>query len=103
MIIAEVVGNVVATQKFHLLDGKKLLLVQPITLDGKPSGSPKVAVDSVGAGTGEIVFVVEGSSARMAVQPENKVPVDTAIIAIIDTIEKDGQIIFRKNPEKIDK
>lgn len=100
MVIGEVIGNVVATQKFHLLDGKKLLLVQPISLEGKPQGSPRVAVDSVGAGAGEIVFIVEGSSARMAVPPENKVPVDTAIIAIIDSIEKDGTIIFRKNPEK---
>ena len=100
MVIAQVIGNVVATQKYHLLDGNKLLLVQPVTVDGKPQGSPKVAIDAVGAGSGEIVFVVEGSSARMAVKPENKVPVDCTIIAIIDSIEKDGKIIFRKNPEK---
>lgn len=97
MVIAEVIGNVVATQKFHLLDGKKLLLVQPVSIEGKPQGSAKIAVDSVGAGTGEIVFLVEGSSARMAVPPENKVPVDAAIIAIIDTIEKDGTITYKKN------
>lgn len=100
MVIAEVIGNVVATQKYHLLDGKKLLIIQPVSVDGKPQGSPKVAVDSVGAGAGEIVFVVEGSSARMAVKPESKVPVDCTIIAIIDLMEKDGKIVYRKNPEK---
>ncbi len=97
MLIAQVIGNVVATQKFHLLDGKKLLLVQPVTVDGSPQGAPKVAVDSVGAGSGELVFLVEGSSARMAVPPENKVPVDCAIIAIIDSMEKDGKIVFSKS------
>ncbi len=100
MVIAQVIGNVVATHKYHLLDGKKLLLIQPISVEGKPKGDPKVAVDSVGAGTGETVFVVEGSSARMAVKPENKVPVDCSIIAIIDTMEKDGTIVYRKNPVK---
>jgi len=96
MQIAEVVGNVVATQKVKLLDGQKLMLVQARELDGKLTGSHKVAVDSVGAGIGEVVFLVEGSSARLAQSEDGKSPIDCAIVGIIDSIEANGRIIFKK-------
>ncbi len=99
MQIARVIGNVVATRKVDKIMRYKLMVVEPIDLAGKPSGKHIVAVDAVQAGPGEIVFLVEGSSARMAV-PEKDVPIDTAIIAIIDSIERDGKIVFRKTVQE---
>lgn len=99
MQIARVIGNVVATRKVDKIMRYKLLVVEPVDLTGKPSGKHMVAIDAVQAGPGEIVFIVEGSSARMAV-PEKDVPIDTAIIAIIDAIERDGKIVFRKTVEE---
>jgi len=96
MQIAEVIGNVVATQKVRQLEGQKLMLVQAREIDGKLTGSHKVAVDSVGAGIGEVVFLVEGSSARLAQSEDGKAPIDCAIIGIIDSIEANGTIIFKK-------
>lgn len=96
MQIARVIGNVVATRKVDKIRNYKLLVVEPVDLTGKPSGKHLIAIDSVQAGPDEIVFIVEGSSARMAVA-EKDVPIDTAIIAIIDSIERDGKIVFKKS------
>jgi len=89
MILAKVVGNVVATRKDEKLVGSKLLVVQPVEPDGNPRGSLVIARDTVGAGSGETVIVVQGSSARMARQSKDA-PVDAAIIAIVDEVQRDG-------------
>ena len=86
MIIGRIIGNIVATRKDPRLEGKKLLLVRPITLRGEDESNYLVAVDTVGAGFRERVLVVSGSSARMAEGLKDR-PVDAAIIGIIDTIE----------------
>lgn len=99
MLFARVVGNVVCTRKDDKLVGTKLLMVQPVGLDDKPRGNILVAVDSVGAGEGELVLIVQGSSARQTTRTENN-PVDCTIFAIVDTIEKDGKTIFRKIENK---
>lgn len=99
MQLAKVTGNLVATRKVAHYVGCKLMIVQPVSLDGKPEGGEKVAADVVGAGIGETVFLVEGSSARMAM-PQDGVPVDCAIIAIVDEIEKNGKTVFSKGGEK---
>ena len=83
MIVAKVIGTVVATRKVSKLSGYKLLLVQPLNLEKEPEGKPLVAVDAVGSGAGEIVLLVSGSSARLAVEEEG-VPIDAGIIGIID-------------------
>jgi microcompartment protein CcmK/EutM len=88
MIIARVVGTVVATRKDPRLEGKKLLVLKPVTPDGKDESGYVVAVDTVGAGFRETVLAVSGSSARMAEGCKDK-PVDTAIIAIVDNISLD--------------
>jgi len=98
MLFARVIGNVVCTRKDEKLNGSKLLLVQPVDIDGKPKGNPLVAIDVVGAGEGELVLIVQGSSARQTKRTEGN-PVDCAIFAIVDTIEKDGKIIFRKKDD----
>ncbi|MEE3203347.1 MAG: EutN/CcmL family microcompartment protein [Acidobacteriota bacterium] len=89
MILAKVVGTVVATRKDERLVGQKLLLAQPLNATGEPQGSHLVAVDTVDAGAGETVLIVSGSSARMAVDLKDS-PVDAAIVGIVDTIEVDS-------------
>ncbi|GAA0721180.1 EutN/CcmL family microcompartment protein [Clostridium malenominatum] len=85
MYIAKVIGNVVTTQKNENLMGKKLLIVQPLDIKYLPQGECEVAVDSVGAGEGEIVLVVSGSSAKGVFDSPNS-PIDRAIVAIVDSI-----------------
>ncbi len=98
MIFAKVVGTVVCTLKDEKLVGTKLLLVQPVDLGRQPKGNPIVAVDAVGAGEGELVLLVQGSSARQTVRTESR-PVDCAIFAIVDTVEKEGKTLFHKGQE----
>ncbi|HNW90241.1 MAG TPA: EutN/CcmL family microcompartment protein [Bacteroidales bacterium] len=97
MILAKVIGTVISTQKDQKMEGIKFLLLEkidPVTMQGK--NDFVVSMDSVGAGPGEIVFYVSGSSARFTNVTEGR-PTDSAIIAIVDYIEKDGEYTFRKN------
>ncbi len=87
MLIARVIGTVVATRKHQRLVGYKIQIVQPLDPHrGKPCGNPLVAVDVVGAGVGERVMVVQGSGARYATK-DAEGPVDATIIGIIDEID----------------
>ncbi len=97
MFLARVTGNVVSTQKTELLTGRKLLVVEPVDfVEQKGDGKPLVAVDSVGAGEGEIVLVVQGSSARLT-ETTNDTPCDATIMAIVDYIEIEGRRTFAKS------
>ena len=98
MIFARVTGTVVCTLKDEKLVGSKLLLVQPVDLSGSSKGSPLVAVDSVGAGEGELVLIVQGSSARQTTRTEGR-PVDAVIFAIVDTVEQNGKTAFKKSED----
>ena len=99
MFLAKVEGSVVATKKDPNMSGRKLLLLRPQLVDDKdptkfkPGANTIVAVDSVGAGVGEMVMFCQGSSARMA--PNMKeCPVDAVIIGIVDTVDVFGKQIF---------
>ena len=96
MILARVVGTVVSSHKSEKIAGIPFLLVEkidPETLRGKKEYT--VAMDAVGAGVGDIIFFVSGSSARLTAVTEGK-PSDAAIIAIVDAIEKEGRITYQK-------
>ncbi|MFP4498809.1 MAG: EutN/CcmL family microcompartment protein [Vulcanimicrobiota bacterium] len=95
MKFAKVTGNVVSTQKDQNAEGWKMLLVQPLDINFKPKGDPMVAVDAVGAGVDEMVLICSGSSARQTDITKNK-PCDLVIMGIIDSVEQEGEIIFRK-------
>lgn len=95
MLFARVIGNVVCTRKDEKLVGTKLLLVQPVDTSGASKGNPLVAVDAVGSGTGELVLIVQGSSARQTRQTEGN-PVDCTIFGVVDTIEQEGRQVFSK-------
>ena len=86
MQLARVIGTVVATRKDARLEGYKLLVVRLQSAEGKDESAYVVAVDTVGAGAGERVLLVQGSSARMARDAQDK-PVDAAIVGIVDTVE----------------
>ena len=83
MQLARVIGEVVATHKDENLTGIKLLVVQPLSAERQPVGRPIVAVDSVGAGTGEHVFFVRGKEASFPFYPVEP-PVDAGIVGIVD-------------------
>jgi microcompartment protein CcmK/EutM len=86
MLLAKIVGTVVATRKDPRLVSNKLMVVQPVDPRGQSEGHCLVAVDTVDAGVGETVLIVSGSSARMASGLKD-CPVDAAIVGIVDTVE----------------
>jgi ethanolamine utilization protein EutN len=87
MLIGRVVGELVATQKHPSHEGRKLLLVQPLNLDGSNRGDAIVAMDAVDAGVGDRVLIAtEGFSAMTSVGRPNS-PIDTSVIGFIDAIE----------------
>lgn len=86
MILGRVIGTVWSTRKDEKLVGAKFLIVRQLNLDYTPKDNTVVAVDSVGAGVGEIVLVVQGSSARQTVLTKDK-PVDAAVMAIVDKLD----------------
>ena len=99
MFLAKVEGSVVATKKDASMDGRKLLLLRPQLVDDKdptrfrPGVNTVVAVDSVGAGIGEMVMFCQGSSARLAPNLKDA-PVDAVIIGIVDCVDVFGKQIY---------
>ncbi len=95
MLIARVIGTTVSTIKDPELTGRKLLLCRQTDETGTAIGKPYVAVDSVDAGVGDLVLTAHGSSARQTEITKNR-PVDAVIMAVIDSLEVGGKVVFRK-------
>jgi ethanolamine utilization protein EutN len=99
MFLAKVTGSVVATQKVASMTGRKLMTVEPLRVEPEArdrlvsTGRTFVVVDTVGAGQGETVLIVQGSSARLTPDTE-KLPVDAAIIGIVDSVNVENQTVF---------
>ncbi len=89
MLLARVIGTVVATRKDEGLTGAKLLVIQPMKADRTPNGKPLVAVDAAGAGTGEDVLYVKGREASHPFLPA-EVPTDAAIVGVVDQWSRTG-------------
>ena len=102
MFIGRITGSLVSTQKVPSMVGHKLLIVEPLRVDEKdqsslkPTGRTFVVVDTVGAGEGEVVLCVQGSSARFTEQTKT-LPIDAAVIGIIDTVHVGAKAIFNAN------
>ena len=96
MLLGRVIGTVVSTRKEDTLEGLTFLLVKVCDADGKPSGAVVVCADAVGAGVGEVVLYVAGSSARQTRQTKDR-PVDHTIMAIVDQVEMDGESRYIKD------
>jgi microcompartment protein CcmK/EutM len=87
MLIGRVIGDVVATQKVASHEGRKILVVQPLQLDGTDRGDPVLALDAVDAGIGDrVLLTTEGFSAMTAVGRPNS-PIDSAVIGVIDSVD----------------
>jgi microcompartment protein CcmK/EutM len=96
MLIAKVIGTTVSTIKDDKLHGRKLLILRQADETGAVSGKPYVAVDTVDAGIGDLVLTAAGSSARQT-NITKDTPVDAVIMSIIDSLEVDGTVTFRKS------
>jgi microcompartment protein CcmK/EutM len=96
MLIAKVIGTTVSTIKDEKLVGRKLLILRQTDEHGNPVGKPYVAVDTVDAGFGDLVLTCAGSSARQT-NITKDTPVDAVIMSIIDSLEVDGEVVFRKS------
>lgn len=96
MLIARVRGSAVSTVKDPSLTGHKLLLVQETDPSGEPTGPVFVAVDGVGAGTGELVLVVRGSAARHGERTRDQAS-DALVVGVLDSMDVDGETSFRKS------
>lgn len=95
MQLGEVVGTLVSTRKDPRMVGLKFLVVRNVDAEMRPQGGYAVAVDTVGAGLGDVVLHVAGSSARMTEQTQDR-PVDACIMAIVDTVEIGGRVTYDK-------
>jgi ethanolamine utilization protein EutN len=87
VIIARVVGNIVATQKQQSHEGKKILLIQPLDLEDQPAGDVIAALDSVDAGIGDRVLAVQEGFSAMTSVGHTESPIDAAVIGVIDLVE----------------
>ena len=102
MFIGRITGSLVSTQKVAVMTGQKLLVVEPLRVneqdqsDLQPTGRTFVVVDTVGAGEGEVVLCVQGSSARFTPETKN-LPVDAAVIGIVDRVQVGAKTIFNAN------
>lgn len=92
MLIARVVGELTATRKHPSHEGRNLLLVQPLNLDGSHRGDPVVALDAVGAGVGETVLLVSDGFAAMTSVGRPQSPIDMAVIGHIDRIDLEPDV-----------
>ena len=102
MFLAKVIGSVVATKKDETMTGRKLLLLRPLLVDEsdpaqfRTGSNTVVAVDSLGAGVGEVVLFCQGSSARLG-EGLKSLPVDAAVVGLVDTVDVLGKKIYRAN------
>jgi len=98
MFLARVIGSVVSTKKDEVMKGRKLLLLRPMLVDEsdpakfRPGANTVVAVDALGAGTGDLVLFCQGSSARQATGMKT-LPIDAAVVGLVDTVEVLGKRI----------
>lgn len=90
MLIGRVLGSVVATQKNAKLEGAKLLLVQPLDLEGQPRGAAVLAVDGVDAGMGDRVLLIQDGRAAQLVLGRGIAAVDAAVVGVVDSVELPG-------------
>ena len=101
MRLGNVVGMVVSTVKDENLQGLKLLVVEDADVYGRGKGAHYVAVETVGAGRGELVLTAAGSSARQTALTKDR-PVDAVVMAIVETVEAEGEITYRKTARSDD-
>jgi microcompartment protein CcmK/EutM len=98
MMIAQVIGTLVSSQKEPTLAGLRLLVCQPVNAAREKAGASLIAADAVGAGVGEMILYATGSSARQTTATQNR-PVDAVVMAIVDHWEVGGEMKYRKSDD----
>lgn len=94
MFLADVVGTVVSPVQIPLLDGEKLLLLRPVTPDGRPTGKTRIALDRAQAGVGDRVLVIdEGNSGRQILEAPGA-PIKTIVVGVVDYVEVAGDLAY---------
>lgn len=96
MLLGRIAGTVVASRKDPSIEGRKLLLVRLLDVQGQPTGGSVVAMDAVGAGVDEVVLVAQGSSARQTEVTRDR-PCDAVVMAIVDSWEVEGEQRYHKH------
>ena len=102
MFVAKVTGSVVSTQKVPAMVGQKLMVVEPYRLESKKresltaTGRTFIAVDTIGAGEGDYVLIMQGSSARLTEETQ-KLPIDAVIVGIVDTVHIDAGCVYSRD------
>jgi len=100
MILADVIGEMVSTIKHEAIQRRRLLIVQPLTPEGEPLGTSRIALDSVDAGVGDRVLVNrEGRSAEAILGAEG-IPVRSVITAVVDEVESGRTVLYRKGVDR---
>ncbi len=94
MFLAEVVGTVVAPVQIAVLDGRKLLIVRPVKPDGSPTGKTRIALDSVQAGVGDRVLVLDEGNGGRQVLGDPKAPVKTIVVGVVDYVDAHGARVY---------
>lgn len=94
MFLGEVVGTVVAPVQIKALDGRKLLLVRPIKPDGSATGKTRIAIDSVQAGVGDRVLVLDEGNGGRQILGDPKAPVKTIVVALVDYVDANGVLLY---------
>lgn len=106
MFVAKVTGSVVSTEKVESMRGQKLLVVEPYRLDASrdklaTTGRTFIAVDTLGAGVGDFVLIVQGSSARFTPETQ-KLPIDCVVIGIVDSVNVEKYTVYSRKNEEAD-
>lgn len=94
MFLAEVVGTVVAPVQIPDLDGKKLLVVRPLTPDGRPTAKTRIGIDVVGAGIGDRVLVLDEGNSGRQILGDPDAAVKTIIVGFVDYVELEGELVY---------
>jgi microcompartment protein CcmK/EutM len=99
MFLAEVVGTIVSPVQIQVLEGRKLLLLRPVTPEGKPTGKTRIGIDRAQAGIGDRVLVIdEGNSGRQLLG-DPKAAVKTIVVGVVDYVERDGRYTYDHTQE----
>lgn len=98
MILGDVIGEMVATVKHGSLEGRRLLVIRPLTPEGAPDGETLIALDAVDAGPGDRVLVNQEGRSAEGILGLEKIPVRSVVVGVVDEVRSEGRATYRKAP-----
>ena len=101
MFLADVVGTVVSPVQIPILDGEKLLVLRPLTPEGKPTGKTRIGIDRAGAGEGDRVLVLDEGNGARQILGDPKAAAKTIVVGVVDYVERGGELVYdHRNAER---